>query len=153
MTNDECRMTNGRDRPTAGETQVAFDLESRTTRFSESAIDLGLRLPNTPVLAPLITQFVKSSTSIGANYCEADDAESKSDFRHKIALCRKEARETKYWCRLLASAAPTERPALKSLWIEARELHLIFCKIIRSTDSALRAARPPPRPPNNPARN
>ncbi|MBL9206939.1 MAG: four helix bundle protein [Opitutaceae bacterium] len=114
-----------------------------------------MRLPTTPVLSPLITQFVKSSTSIGANYCEADDAESKADFRHKIALCRKESRETKYWCRLLAKAAPQERLERKQLWLEARELHLIFCKIIRSTDSGLHAVRAPAphRPSSYPARN
>jgi four helix bundle protein len=76
---------------------------------------------------------VRSSTSIGANYCEADDAESKRDFRHKIGLCRKEARETKYWFRMIARAAPQSREHARALWQEAKELHLIFAKIWRSS--------------------
>lgn len=83
---------------------------------------------------------MRAGTSIGANYCEADDAESKKDFRHKIALCRKEARETKYWLRMIAKAAPTQRNVTRKLWTEAKELHLIFVAIIRTTDRNLRAA-------------
>jgi four helix bundle protein len=49
----------------------------------------------TPMTAPLVPQPIKAATSVGANYCEADDAESKKDFRHKVGLCRKESRETK----------------------------------------------------------
>ena len=50
-----------------------------------------------------------ASTSIGANYCEANDSESKKDFRHKIGLCRKESRETKHWLRMLVAAVPEWR--------------------------------------------
>jgi four helix bundle protein len=77
---------------------------------------------------------VRAGTSIGANYCEADDAESEKDFRHKIGLCRKEARETKYWFRMIARAAPKSKQSARPLWKEAKELHLIFCKIRRSID-------------------
>lgn len=65
-----------------------YDLEERTARFGEAAIEFALSLQSGPVTSPLINQFVRSATSVGANYCEADDAESKKDFRHKIALCR-----------------------------------------------------------------
>jgi four helix bundle protein len=78
---------------------------------------------------------------VGANYCEADDAESKKDFRHKIALCRKEARETKYWLRMIAKAAPSHKVPARALWKEAKELHLIFVAIVRTTDRNLRAAQ------------
>jgi four helix bundle protein len=86
------------------------------------------------VTLPLISQLVDAATSVGANYCEADDAESKKDFRHKIGLCRKEARETKYWFRLIARASPGSKAAARPLWTEAKELHLIFSKIRRSCD-------------------
>ena len=119
----------------------AYYLEERTAVFGESVIELCLELSTTPVSAPLITQFVKSSTSIGANYCEADDAESKADFRHKIAICRKEARETKHWCRMLAKALPKQADALRSLWKEANALHLNFARIVRTTDANLRRDR------------
>lgn len=115
----------------------AYDLEKRTALFGEAVIELCLELPPTPVASPLITQFVRSSTSIGANYCEADDAESKADFRHKISLCRKEARETQHWCRMLAKACEPRSTDLRALWKEARELHLIFARVVRTTDANL----------------
>jgi four helix bundle protein len=68
---------------------------------------------------------------MGANYCEADDAESKNDFLHKVGICRKEARETKYWLRMMAAAEPGMKDDLRVLWQEAKELHLIFVAIIR----------------------
>jgi four helix bundle protein len=85
------------------------------------------------VTAPLISQLVAAATSIGANYFEADNGESKRDFRHKIGLCRKEAHETKYWFRMIARASPKSRKDARPLWQEAKELHLIFAKIWRSS--------------------
>lgn len=125
----------------AAPTPTTYDLFERSAVFGEDVIEFCLGLPVTPVTSPLITQFVKAGTSIGANYCEADDAESKADFRHKIALCRKEAKETKHWCRMLAKACKPRAAALRALWKEAHELHLIFCKIIRTTDANLRRER------------
>lgn len=119
----------------------AYDLDERTALYGEVIIEFCQRLNVTPITSPLITQFVKAATSVGANYGEADEAESKADFRHKIALCRKEAREAKFWCRMLAKAVPVEKATIRPLWREARELHLIFCKIIRTTDESLRLAR------------
>ena len=118
-----------------------YDLEERTSMFGEALIDFCLSVPGNPVTAPIINQLVRAGTSIGANYCEADDAESKKDFRHKIALCRKEARETKYWLRMIAKAAPAQKSPARQLWREAKELHLIFVAIIRTTDRNLRAAQ------------
>jgi len=120
---------------------AAYDLEERTALFGESVIEFCLTLSLNPIASPLITQFVKSATSIGANYGEADEAESKSDFRHKIAICRKESKETKHWCRLMAKACASQARHLRTLWKEAHELHLIFCKIIRTTDANLRRER------------
>lgn len=73
-----------------------YDLEERTAVFGENVIRFAKKIPQNPITNPLITQLVKSGTSIGANYCEADDAESKQDFKHKIGICKKEARETKH---------------------------------------------------------
>ena len=72
---------------------------------------------------------------------EADEAESKRDFRPKIAICRKEAKETKYWLRMVAKAAPTHKTTARALWRETKELHLIFCAAIRTTDLNLRKER------------
>ncbi|MFO1450283.1 MAG: four helix bundle protein [Opitutaceae bacterium] len=112
---------------------ASYDLEERTTVFANLVIELCLEVRETAVTRPLISQLVRSGTSIGANYCEADDAESKPDFRHKIALCRKESREAKYWCRLLAQAVPEKKAPLRSLWTEANELNLIFSTIFRKS--------------------
>lgn len=72
-------------------------MEERTARFGEAIIRFAKRIPVNPVTAPLIPQLVGAGTSVGANYNEANDAESKRDFRHKIGICRKESRETKHW--------------------------------------------------------
>lgn len=117
---------------------AGYDLEERTAAFGEAVIEFCLGVPANPVTAPIVNQLVRAATSVGANYCEADDAESKKDFRHKIALCRKEARETKYWLRMIAKAAPAHKTAARKLWTEAKELHLIFVAIVRTTDRNLR---------------
>jgi four helix bundle protein len=114
-------------------------LEERASLFAEIVMDFCRSLPLDAVNDPLVRQLVRSATSIGANYCEADEAESKKDFRHKIALCRKEARETKYWLRMIARAAPSHAPRSRVLWREAKEIHLILCAIVRTTDKNLRA--------------
>lgn len=111
----------------------AYDLEERTARFGEAVIAYARKLPADHVTTPLISQIVRSATSVGANYCEADDAGTKKDFRHKIGICRREARETKHWLRMIAMAAPESKDPARDLWQEARELHLIFSKIWRST--------------------
>ncbi len=109
-----------------------YDLEERTAQIGEAVIAYARTLPADAVLSPLISQIVRSGTSVGANYCEADDAGSKKDFRHKIGICRKESRETKHWLRMIAAAAPGKKDEARRLWHEARELHLIFAKIWRS---------------------
>jgi four helix bundle protein len=113
--------------------QRPYDLEERTAKFGEAAIDFAMSLKRSPVASPLISQFVRSATSVGANYCEADDAESKKDFRHKIAISRKEARETKHWLRMIARACPESKENARHLWQETKELHLILSKILRNT--------------------
>ena len=104
----------------------SFDLEERTAIFAEGVIRFANALPVTPVTRSLIHQVVKSAGSVGADYGEADDAQSKKEFRQKISYCKKEARETKHWLRLIAAAVPDRKPELRPLWQEAKELHLIF---------------------------
>ena len=65
------------------------------------------------------------------NYCEADDSVSKKEFRQNICTCKKEARETKHWLRMIVAAEPSMKPAARPLWQEAKELHLIFAAILR----------------------
>jgi len=77
-----------------------------------------------------VSQVIRSSTSVGANYCEANGASSKKDFRNKIHICKKEIQETKYWLELLGEVvSENQKASLRKLWKEAHELTLIFNKI------------------------
>ncbi|HEX2974281.1 MAG TPA: four helix bundle protein [Tepidisphaeraceae bacterium] len=111
-----------------------FDLDERTARFGAAVVLFAKRIPDTPVNRPLISQVVRAATSVGANYCEADDAESRPDFRHKVGICRKESKETKYWLRMIATSEPGLRDDARVLWQEAKELNLIFGAILRRTE-------------------
>lgn len=110
----------------------SYDLVERTARFGECAIRFAKTIPKGSVTTPLIKQFVRSSTSVGANCAEADDAFTHREFRHRIGISRKEARETKHWLRMIVAAAPQLAEAARPLWQEARELHLIFVSILRT---------------------
>jgi four helix bundle protein len=113
-----------------------YDLEERTACFGEAVIDFARTIPQGPVTNRLISQLVGAGTSIGANYCEADDAVFRKEFFLRIGTCRKEARETKYFLRMIVHAVPETRASARDLWDEARQLHLIFCKICRSKVAA-----------------
>ena len=107
-----------------------YDLEERTAQFGEAVIEFVKMLHNNPINNPLISQIVRAGTSVGANYMEADGAESKKDFQHKISLCKKESKETKHWIRMIAKANPDRGNECKKLWREAQELTLIFSSIL-----------------------
>jgi len=108
-----------------------YDLEERTAKFGENIIKFAKKIPENIVTKRMIPQLVAAGTSVGANFCEADDAESGKDFRHKISICKKEARETKYWLRMVAVDTPDLKEEAKVLWKEANELNLIFNAIVR----------------------
>lgn len=109
-----------------------YDLEERTARFGEAVIDFAKTIPQNSVTNRLINQLVGAGTSVGANYVEADDAVSKKEFLKSIGTCKKETREAKHFLRMAVRAVPELRPEARKLWLEARELHLIFSKIWRS---------------------
>ncbi len=108
-----------------------YDLAERTAKFGEEIIKFASNLPINLVNRPLISQIVRSGTSIGANYMEADGAESKKDFQHKISLCKKESKETMHWLRMVATANIIKKDECRKLWKEAHELALIFSAIIK----------------------
>lgn len=110
-----------------------YDLEERTAKFGENIIDFLKKFPQNTITKPLINQLVRSGTSIGANYAEADEASSKKDFINKVCIAKKEAKETKYWLRLVAHTVPDFEQEIKKLWKEAQELNLILAAIIRNT--------------------
>src|SRR3989338_7609464 len=85
-----------------------YDLEDRTTKFSENLIIFCKAVPKTNITLPLLDQLIRSGTSIGANYFEANGAASKKDFKNKIYICKKEGKETQYWLRLVAQSLETD---------------------------------------------
>ena len=112
---------------------IKYDLEDRTARFGRAIIQFAKQVPENSVTRPIITQLVKSGTSVGANYCEADNAETRKDFKHKICICRKEAKETKHWLRMIETADHGLLDQIEKLFQEAKELNLIFNAIVNST--------------------
>ena len=108
-----------------------YDLIERTAKFGEEIIGFVQKLSKNSINNPLISQVVRSGTSIGANYMEADGAESKKDFKHKISICKKEAKETMHWLRMIAKANPAKRQKCRELWKEVHELTLIFSRILK----------------------
>ena len=113
------------------ESNKIYDLEERTGKFGENIIEFAKLIPRNVITIPLIGQLVKAGTSVGANYCEADDAESKKDFRHKIGICKKESRETKFFLRMVVKAVSSLARDASPLIQEAKELNLIFAAIRR----------------------
>lgn len=110
-----------------------YDLEERTAKFGENVIDFCKKIPKSAITVPLIGQLIRSGASVGANYCEADCAESKKDFEHKIGICKKEAKESRHWLRMASKATPELTSEAQKLWREANELQLIFITIVRNS--------------------
>lgn len=112
-----------------------YDLEERTAKFAEEVIEFCKTIKETTITTPIIGQLIKATTSVGANYCEADCAETKKDFEHKLGICKKESKESKYWLRMIAKAVPEVKDKSRRLWQEANELNLIFSSIIKKSKS------------------
>jgi hypothetical protein len=136
MSNDKVQMSNEAQRSSVQSPNVRkFDLGERTAKFGEEIIEFANTLERNEINRPLIGQLVSAGTSVGANYMEADGAESKKDFRHKIGICRKESKETKHWLRMIDKANPSKNVECRKLAQEAQELTLIFSSILLSKKS------------------
>ncbi|PIZ96357.1 MAG: four helix bundle protein [Candidatus Magasanikbacteria bacterium CG_4_10_14_0_2_um_filter_33_14] len=113
---------------------MEYDLENRTLDFSKSILKYTMVIEKTIVTIPLVSQLIRSATSVGANYREANNASSKKDFINKISISKKEINETKYWIELLADVLDeSNKRDLRKYWKEANELTLIFNKIYHSS--------------------
>lgn len=113
-----------------------YNLEERTALFSELLIKSVRKIKKDSVNSSIISQLIRSGTSIGANYCEANNASSKRDFRNKIYISKKEASETKYWLRILSNANPEFKEDGRKIWQEAHELNMIFQKIVNTLNKS-----------------
>ena len=110
-----------------------YDLEERTAKFGEKIIEFAKKIPQNVITKPLISQLIRAGTSVGSNYCEADCAESRKDFEHKMGIGKKEAKETKHWLRMIAKSVPELKDEAKILWKESNELQLIFISIVKKS--------------------
>lgn len=106
-----------------------YNLEERTARFGENVIEFCRTITQDAITKPIISQLIRSATSVGANYMEANAASSRKDFTNKIFICKKEAQETKHWLRMIAISLPEAKEKIRTLWKECQELVLIFQKI------------------------
>lgn len=107
-----------------------YDLEDRTLEFAKRIIRLAKALPKDVITIELIRQLIRSGTSLGANYREANETETKKDFAFRIRICRKEAKETIYWLELIFEANPTYEVNITPLLQETKELLKIFAAIL-----------------------
>ncbi len=110
-----------------------YDLEERTLVFSKKALKFIKSLPINPINKRLADQFLRSGTSIGANYREANETETKRDFSFRIRICRKEAKETIYWLNLLLENNPGSAGEIEALLDETSQLVKIFAAIIEKS--------------------
>jgi four helix bundle protein len=108
-----------------------FDLEDRTAVFGENIVRFARKIPRDATNNRLIDQLVGCGTSVGANYCEANEGVSKKDFHNTIGRCVKEAKETKFFLRMVVASEPHLTEEARALYREAKELHLIFASTYR----------------------
>ncbi len=107
-----------------------FDLEDRTLEYGKRIIAMAKALPKNIINLKLIDQVVRSGTSVVSNYREANETETKKDFRFRIRICRKEGKETIYWLKLIVEANPEFEKRIAPLLQETTELVKIFAAIL-----------------------
>ncbi len=108
-----------------------FDLEERTSVFGEKIVRFSKKIPRDPTNNRLIDQLVGAGTSVGGNYCEANDCVSRKDFRYTIKRCLKEAKETRFFLRMVAASEPGLATEARDLYRETTELVRIFASMYR----------------------
>jgi four helix bundle protein len=106
-----------------------YNLEERTLEFGKRIIRLAKTLERNTTNKVLVSQIVRSGTSLGSNYREANETETKKDFTYRIRICRKEAKETLYWLKIIVEANPILRRRIEPLIQETSELKKIFAAI------------------------
>lgn len=112
-----------------------YDLEERTLKFSKRLIRMVQALPKNDINRHQCDQCLRSGTSIGANYREANDAVGKRDFLFRLRISRKEAKENTYWLQLISEANPVFADRMKYLIQESKELTYILSAIISKSEN------------------
>ncbi|HZY10483.1 MAG TPA: four helix bundle protein [Bacteroidota bacterium] len=109
-----------------------YDLEERTLRFTKQVVEFLKQVPNTLENTEFSKQLIRSSSSVGANYIEANESLGKKDFLMRVRICKKESKETKYWIELLTCPDGLDNKR-KTLIQEAIELMKIFGAILEKS--------------------
>lgn len=112
------------------------DLEIRTTEFAKRMIRLCKALPKNRINDVLISQSIRSSGSVGANYREANETTGRRDFSYRLRIARKECKETEHWLELIEEANPEFRERMKDLFNECGEIRNILSAIIAKSKPA-----------------
>lgn len=115
----------------------SLPLDTRTVNFSKGVIAFCKSEQQTNITRPLIDQLIRSATSIGANYSEANNAASRTDFKNKIFIAKKEAAETKYWLTLFYDMT-SNKEICRELTQECHYLLMTFQKIISTLSNSSR---------------
>jgi four helix bundle protein len=108
--------------------KLKYDLNSRTEDLGRAVILYCKNIKQDAISRPMISQLVRSATSVGANYAEANAASSRKDFRNKIYICKKELQETLYWLDMMKEIDKSN--SVNNLEKETLELTKIFGKIL-----------------------
>ena len=116
-----------------------YDLEERTLNFAKKVIGFVDKLPKTLTNTEISKQLVRSAGSVGANYIEANESLSKKDFIMRIKVCRKEAKESRYWLKLASCNNKESEEEQRNLIQEAAELMKIFGAILEKTSPKFEA--------------
>jgi len=107
-----------------------YDLEQRSLKFAKNVLHLCQKMPKTITNNELVKQVTRSAASVGANYVEAGEALGKNDFKHRLRISRKEAKETSYWLELILEINSILSKDIEALSQESKELRNIFTSII-----------------------
>ena len=110
-----------------------YDLEERTLKFAKNVVEFTKSLPKSLANIEIIKQLVRAAGSVGANYIEANESLSKKDFAMRIKICRKEAKESRYWLKLVEVGTQDGQRKRESLIEEATQLVKIFSSIVEKT--------------------
>jgi four helix bundle protein len=123
-------MINMNEKNKINEDRKRYDLEERTLKFTKGMTKFAKLIPQNLVNNIILSQVIRSSSSIGANYIEANEALSQKDFIMRLKICRKESKETAYWLDALDLEKEELRKECKILHDEAIQLKKIFSAII-----------------------
>ena len=115
---------------TKNKLMTIYNLSERTLNFSKNIIQLCKKLPKNNINNPIVSQIVRSATSIGANYCEANDSLGKKDFIMRLRIARKEAKETSYWLEIILKLDRELKLEIEKSIKECIEIRNILSSII-----------------------